>query len=282
MSIVVLQNFLLVFTVGTMPPRAMRGSLVKHVPAQSLAQARTRLQTKMAAADISSSRPAVPKINTTAQITVGDSSKEGLRVAQYRKRTGEWKVEATGGRRSTFESAAGPVELWDHNAGNDGERLGRRKQQSNFFITINTNKRKFDEVTDTDAVKRALKRCFQEEVTNVLRFGPAHYLTYGDDWKYADAVIEKVDLRAGVERGPVTGALHAHLYLTISHWSQLQVDVKRLQVMFKETFNQYATVQIPKNGLPAVMIKLYPQTDWGQIMSHYLTKQMDTVVKKGF
>jgi hypothetical protein len=265
-------------------PRAVRGQQVQQVPAESLEQARKRLRVQVGMVDatvesmLNRPRPAVTQTKATSHITVGDASEAGLRAARYHKSTGEWKVEATGGRKSNFVGSAGAVELWDHHAGKNGERLGRRKQQSNFFITINTNKRKFDEALDVEAVKRALQRCFQEEVTNVLRFGPAHYLTYGDDWKYADAVVEKVDMRACVERGPVTGSLHAHLYLTISHWSQIQVDVKRMQVMFKETFNKHATVPILKNGLPAVMIKLYPQTDWGQIMAHYLTKQVGTIV----
>jgi hypothetical protein len=159
-------------------------------------------------------------------------------------------------------------------------RLGRRKQQSNLFITINTNKRRFDEVVDTEAMLRALSHCFQKEVTNVLRFGPVHQLTYGGDWQYADAVIDTVEMRACVERGPVTGALHAHLFLTINHWSHIQVDIRRLQVMFKEQLHMHSSksVKIPERALPAVMVKLYLQTDWGQIMAHYLTKQVCTVV----
>jgi hypothetical protein len=105
----------------------------------------------------------------------------------------------------TSPSTGRSVELYDHNLDKDGQRLGRRKQQSNLFITINTNKRRFDEVVDTEAMRRALSHCFEKEVTNVLRFGPAHQLTYGR-LAVPDAVIDTVEMRACVERGPVTGA----------------------------------------------------------------------------
>jgi hypothetical protein len=187
-------------------------------------------------------------------------------------------VAATGRRKIDFVSATGPVKLYDHNVDKDGAKLGRSKQQSNFFITINTNKRRFNEVVDVDAMKKALHRCFKDDIAEVLRFGPAHPLTYGNDGQYVDALVEKVEMRACVECGPVTSALHAHLYLTMTHWSQIQVDVRRMQFLFKETFNAHSTVKIPKRAFPAVMIKLYPQTDWGHIIAHYLTKQVCQVV----
>jgi hypothetical protein len=45
-------------------------------------------------------------------------------------------------------------------------------------------------------MRRALSHCVEKEVTNLLRFGPAHQLTYGDDWQYADAVANG-NLRSG-------------------------------------------------------------------------------------
>jgi hypothetical protein len=58
------------------------------------------------------------------------------------------------------------------------------------------------------------------------------------------------------------------------------VDIKRLQVMFKEQFNMHSSkgTKIPERALLAVMVKLYQQTDWGQIMAHYLTKQVGTIL----
>jgi hypothetical protein len=58
------------------------------------------------------------------------------------------------------------------------------------------------------------------------------------------------------------------------------VDIRRLQVIFKEQFNAHSSkgTKIPERALPAVMVKLYPQTDWGQIMAHYLTKQVGTTI----
>lgn len=91
-------------------------------------------------------------------------------------------------------------------------------------------------------------------------------------------MIEKIEVKAGIERGPVTGALHAHAYLTITHSSQIQVDVKRLQFLFKEAYNSKARTKIAHGKQIAVKVELQSQTDWGQILAHYLSKTAVGVV----
>ncbi|KAJ1633351.1 hypothetical protein T492DRAFT_866813 [Pavlovales sp. CCMP2436] len=88
---------------------------------------------------------------------------------------------------------------------------------------------------------------------------------------------EKIEVRAGVERGPVTNALHCHAYVTISHWSQIRINKLALQGLFKETYNLHASAgkgRMPLKSLPACKIDLMPQTDWGHIVAHYLSKQV--------
>jgi hypothetical protein len=191
-----------------MPPR--RAVQTVSVPVQSLADARKRLRVQMHYKDTDmEGRPVThaPTVKVgSSTISVGDASEAAMRSAKFHKSTGEWKVAATTSRKIDFvsPSTGKSTKLYDHNLDKDGRQLGRRKQQSNLFITINTNKRRFDEVVDTEAMRRALSHCFEKEVTNVLRFGPAHQLTYGGDWEYADAVIDHVEMRASVERGPST------------------------------------------------------------------------------
>ena len=215
-------------------------------------------------------RPTPSATKASLQVAIGTHSADGIKAAAYDKATGEWKARVTGGRRTEF----GPHTLHDHHVDQAGQPLGRRKQQSNFFMTLNTNKRKFDEVRDIDAMSHAIEKVFKTNVYEILKFGPAHPNTYASDGSIADEVIEKVEVKAGIERGPVTGALHAHLYLTITHWSQVQIDVPRLQHLFKEAYNSRAATRMTEKGKLAVKVELQPQTDWGQIISHYLSKQV--------
>jgi hypothetical protein len=211
---------------------------------------------------------------STIDVAVGSSTADGMRAAAWDKASGEWKARATGGRRDEF-GAAGTKH--DHNLGRDCELIGRRRQQSNFFITLNTNRRTFDEAQDPRAVQSALNACFGTQIYDILTFGPAHPETYGDDAAHPNEFIEKIEVRAGVERGPVTGALHCHAYLTISHWSQIRINKLALQGLFKETYNLHASAgkgRMPLKSLPACKIDLMPQTDWGQIVAHYLSKQV--------
>jgi hypothetical protein len=98
--------------------------------------------------------------------------------------------------------------------------------------------------------------------------------TYAADAAFANDVIEKIEVKAGIERGPV----NAHAYLTITHSSQIQVDVKRLQFLFKEAYNSKARTKIAHGKQIAVKVELQSQTDWGQILAHYLSKTAVGVV----
>lgn len=221
-------------------------------------------------ADADKQRPTPTLNKATLQVAIGTHTDEGIKAAAYHKATGEWKARVTGGRRTAF----GEQTLYDHNVSQTGQPLGRRKQQSNFFMTLNTNKRKFDEARDTDAMSHAIDTVFKQRVYYILWFGPKHLDTYGGDGSFADDVVEKIEVRAGIERGPVTGALHAHLYLTITHWSQLQIDIPRLQFIFKEAYNEKAIHKMTDKGRLAIKVELMPQTDFGQIMASYLSKSV--------
>jgi hypothetical protein len=249
----------------------------RAVPVMTLASAQNilRQQTQLGFYDAKMAerdkvRPIPSATKATLQVAIGTHSEEGIKAAAYDKATGEWKARATGGRRTQF----GAHTLHDHHVDQAGLPLGRRKQQSNFFMTLNTNKRKFDEVRDIDAMSHAINKVFKQGVFEILKFGPAHPATYAADGDKADDVIEKVEVKAGIERGPVTGALHAHLYLTITHWSQLQIDVPRLQFLFKEAYNEKAVTKMSDRGRLAVKVELQPQTDYSQIIAHYLSKSV--------
>jgi len=116
----------------------------------------------------------------------------------------------------------------------------RRKQESNFFITINTNKSPEDPVdmnTSVQAMERMLRDISQEKVlASYIRFGPKHK-EYEED-KYAD-VIHSVDWKANVETGDKLKRVHAHIWMTMTHYSQVQINVHALMHLSKQSYNAH-------------------------------------------
>lgn len=216
-----------------------------------------------------SGQPRGPQISV--QVATGAYTAQGAEDAYHDKRTGEWKARATGGRREQFGSHT----LYDHNIGRHGEKLGRRKQETNLMITMNTNKRRFNQVQDMEAAREACETCFKKRAYDILEFGPRH-ANYKADADYPDDVIEALESVAVVEVGPKTGALHAHIWFKVTHWSQIQLHRLRLQHLFKMEFNKRCTpeARIAPHALPACMIELKPQSGFAAILDDYLVKQL--------
>ena len=63
-----------------------------------------------------------------------------------------------------------------------------------------------------------------------IKFGPKH-AEYRED-KFAD-VINKIDWKAATEMGPNQGRVHSHIWLTVSHYSQIQINVQTLMYQSK-------------------------------------------------
>lgn len=239
---------------------------------------RARLQAsyvpdKFAKQDVYSVAPSAPAGTSQVTLAIGAHTSEGLRSSAYDKRTGEWKARVWGGRKTDFEAPNVRVpKLYDHHLDKEGKPMGRRKQESNFFITINTNRRTFG-ATDMEACAAAVRLCFGPQVYEQLRFGPRD-ASYEPDRQWPQAVVEHVRVTGGVERGPQTGSLHAHVHCRIVHWTQLQIDVRRLQYFFKEAYNARAEAKIPPKALPSVQVKLMQQSDWNAIIAEYLAKSV--------
>jgi hypothetical protein len=166
--------------------------------------------------------------------------------------------------------------------------LPRRKQESNFFITINSNKAP-TEADHTDKVVshmyKMLETISKEEViATYLKFGPKHK-EYEKDL-YMD-VIHSVDMKSEVETGPTAKRVHAHAWLTITHFSQIQINVQMLQHQVRVAYNKDMPegVEIAKSSnkrrsylrmtaMPYVHVKLLAQSDWTTIMRQYIHKGM--------
>ena len=59
----------------------------------------------------------------------------------------------------------------------------------------------------------------------------------------------------------------------------MQIDVPRLQALFKQEYNAKAETKISPAAKVAVKVDLQPQTDWGQIIAHYLSKQVGSTTR---
>jgi hypothetical protein len=157
----------------------------------------------------------------------------------------------------------------------------RRKQESNFFITINSNKSlKHGEQFDKGVkhMEQMLKHLSTEEaMAAYFKFGPVNK-EYVED-RFAD-VIANTDWKAAVETGDIMNRLHAHIWLTVTHYSQIQMNCQMLQHEARKSFNE--GLKDPKdpmriNQKPYVHIKLLPQSDWTSVMRQYIHKGMTCV-----
>lgn len=157
----------------------------------------------------------------------------------------------------------------------------RRKQESNFFLTINTNKYVGGGnagllTVGQKALKKTLEVLGKEEVIcSYLKYGPKDPV-YSDD-RHAD-VIRNIDWKAAVEVGPNLDRLHAHAWITIQHYSQIQLNPHTIAFLTIREFNAAlgndSNHPLYLDSLPYVHIKLLPQSDFTDIMRQYLHKGM--------
>ena len=163
--------------------------------------------------------------------------------------------------------------LYDHDRG-DGAKLPRRKQESNFFITINSNQAP-KKAEDVDESLRAMDKMLHElakesMLATYIKFGPKHE-DYRDD-KFGD-VICGVDWKAATEMGPHQGRVHSHIWVTITHYSQIQINPQMLMYQSKRLYNSN-TLNFKMKRQPYVHVKLLPQSNWTDVMRQYIHKGM--------
>ena len=84
--------------------------------------------------------------------------------------------------------------------------------------------------------------------------------------------------KAGVEIGENQERLHAHIWLTVHHYSQVQVNMPVMQRMFKQAYNSHIGAEnlrvLRCNKMPYIQVKLLPTSDWAMVMKQYIHKGM--------
>ena len=153
--------------------------------------------------------------------------------------------------------------------------LPRRKHESNLFITLNTNQTWNSNADNwmTNTCAEAVKEMSTDAVLcKYLKFGPVHE-EFRED-KYDDVIIS-ADWEAAVEIGETNRMVHAHIWLTVHHYSQIQVNSPMMQATFKDMWNQRLGVnqqykRIKRN--PYIQVKLLPTANWAQVLKQYIHK----------
>lgn len=160
----------------------------------------------------------------------------------------------------------------------------RRRQESNFFITINSNKSPSDEremSVGRARMAEMLRRLSDYKmIAKFIRFGPRD-VAYADD-RFAD-IVESVEWSGAIETGDQQHRLHAHAWLTIVHYSQIHINVPVLMQFARREYNLSLKFGDPMRmtGAPYVHVKLLPQSDWADIMSNYIKKGMAAETPRG-
>jgi hypothetical protein len=122
----------------------------------------------------------------------------------------------------------------------------KKLRHSNWFITVNTNKRMVDpddpEMMDIVLkLKQALEKFMQ---TSVLG-GMLKFTWEGTGW--TQQFVKKVHpINPSIEVGHVHGCIHAHFRLSIDHWCNIQLDLKKVPAFFKEELGKGTWISIKR------------------------------------
>ena len=156
----------------------------------------------------------------------------------------------------------------------------RRKQESNFMITINNNVRypSSDEADAKRAYKGALEMLSKQHVLlSCLKFGPKHAHYRNDQANPGDVILPGIGFTATVETGDVMKLMHAHIFLEVEHYSQIQINIPVMTRVFLNAFNETLGPghRLRFFGKPYVHVDMQPQKRWNDLlMKQYLKKGM--------
>lgn len=158
-----------------------------------------------------------------------------------------------------------------------GADLPRRLEESNFFITINTNKAPTAHGVTAEAAGEAAANAMEITLQNISRFiefgkGPRGDPEFEND--IFNAVVQDVEWLPSVEMGPTLQRVHTHTSMRLLHYSQLRVNPRWLQEVFKEAWNTQWRAGHPMimDGMPYVDVKLRQQVNAHEITIQYAAK----------
>src|SRR6056297_3530539 len=152
--------------------------------------------------------PSMVKRTTNMAVSV---ERVDFRSAAHSKTQQAWRYKGNLVARAPSVTINGR-KLVDNKLGPNGESgLARRKQESNFFLTINPNLAPRDG-PDVERVTAAVQKMVDllgtdAGVKSILKFGPKD--PHFSDDRFEDVILN-IDWKPGVEMGGIQGRVHAH------------------------------------------------------------------------
>jgi hypothetical protein len=153
----------------------------------------------------------------------------------------------------------------------------RRKQESNFMLTINPNKvwPKDQESAAKTQMQKTIEQLGArpdggiEPILQCVVFGPksTHY-----KMDRAMDVIDSINFKGCVEIGEQKDRMHCHVIMYVTHYSQVQINARLTDFTFRSIFNSIGPYKLDTNVY--VQAKLLPQSDWASVMINYIRKGM--------
>lgn len=124
----------------------------------------------------------------------------------------------------------------------------KKEKESNFLITLNTNKFPRSQLQSSEMVKelgRGLRTMTTEEehLKAMIKF-----LTPGD--VYSDDTILTIDSKYTVERGKKKGRIHAHVWIRIKHTSMIHLDREAIKEALKASTG--GVMEVPYVNIRAI------------------------------
>ena len=98
-------------------------------------------------------------------------------------------------------------------------------------------------------------------------------------------MLTGVEWKSAIETGEQVSRVHAHIWLTMQHYSQIQLNSAMIARQVKNAYNSGSgAFSKPPRGessmyiskQPYVHIKLLPQGDWATVMRNYVTKSFNS------
>ena len=171
----------------------------------------------------------------------------------------------------------GGKEYFDPISSTATTKVPRREQESNFWITINTNKA--PSLADMPNAVRCMEECLDALASDTvlpryLTFGPRNTEFKAD---VARDVVTGIDWKASVEIGDHQHRLHAHIELRIKHYSQLQINRDAMGKFARRAWNRCIGDSPPYLHASRkfyVHVKLEAQQDWQGIKARYQAKAL--------
>lgn len=158
-----------------------------------------------------------------------------------------------------------------------GVDLPRRLEESNFFVTINTNKSPTAHGIPGDVAGNAAANSMDLLAANMNRFIEFGQGRRGDPEFQNDifeAVVKDVEWTPSVEMGPELQRLHTHTVVRLVHYTQLRINIRALQETFRMAWNDQWHEEHPMRltGMPHVDVRLRQQRNAEEITLQYAAK----------